>query len=49
MESKKYRKLVKIMKKNKTHRYREQARDHQWEEGSGEGQNMRRGERGTNY
>ena len=37
------------MKKNQTHRYREQASDHHWEEGSGEGQNMGRGERGTNY
>ena len=35
--TKKYNKLVKIMKKKQTHRYREQTSGYQWGEERGEG------------
>ena len=46
MESKKYNKLVNIIKKQ-THRYREQSSRYQW--GGEEGQHRGRRLRGTNY
>ena len=38
VESKKHKKLVNIIKKKQTHRYREHTNDYQWAEGRGEGQ-----------
>ena len=38
-----------ITKQKQTHRYREQTSGYQWGEGSGEGQDVGRGLRGTNY
>ena len=38
-----------IIKKKKTHRYKEQNSGYQWEEGSGEGECGGRGVTGTNY
>ena len=42
MESKKYNKLVNKTEKKLTHRYREQASDYQWAEGTGEGKDRGR-------
>ena len=49
VESKKYNKLVNIIKKKPTYRYREQTSGYQRGEGSGEGQYWGRELRGTNY
>ena len=43
VESKKYNKLVNIIKTKQTHRYREETRGYQWGEGRGEGQDSGRG------
>ena len=42
VESKKYNKLVNKTEKKLTHRYREQASDYQWAEGTGEGKDRGR-------
>ena len=48
MESKKYNKLVNIIKKKETHRYREQTNGYQWGIGGSGNVSVRRGG-GTNY
>ena len=48
VESKKYNKLVNIIKKNQIHRYREQTRGYQWGEGRVKS-NTGKGLRGTNH
>ena len=47
VESKKYNKLVNIIKKNQIHGYREQTRGYQWGEGRVKS-NTGKGLRGTN-
>ena len=47
MDSKKYNKLVNIIKKKHTYRYREPTRGYQWGEEREEGQDRGRGVRGT--
>ena len=49
VESKKYNKLVNIINKKQTHRYREQNNGYQRGEGKGEEQYRSREVRGTNY